>query len=729
MPDNGNSMVTDFGALVKRVEEKSVVLPDFQREFVWKEEEMQRKLVASVLAKMPVGSILLLNGSPKDYNCKLIGRNTDVESNEHDKVDFLLDGQQRITVLSNVFSNVIFDNLSNFRQLVAPMALKRRFFLKLPKWINSDNEKDLFGVHALSFPTNYSEPDYLSGDVLPDIVVMSFTASDGNPYNPNVQLSTNLTGFCTNYQEGYLIPLFLLVPTGDDRRIQHIKLSMAKTISAIAESIATEIQHKLTDYEIGSDERNNLIDDVFRDSPDDAIRSIKGTNDPSVIGLALDDKKVVWKTSFWEYLQSCIREMRLTQIKVDGTQRARAIDIYENLNRGGVSLNTFDLIMARVATVDRTNFNKRIVGAMIGDKQYDESVVPDYIQGHIRPYINNRTYNATTWTGCYNDNKNEIVSRYIDVFLDVFGLYFNNQAFDPDGFKVDYMKRDKILQIDPHFIHDNCEKVIRSIDRALFFFQSRCGIRNIQEINYSLIIVLVATVFLSDEYYSKKKCHDLLEAWYWSVLFNGDYDKDQNTEMIRDLGFFFGTFKGERNTDWIKNKKDHVLDRQFFSDKDLLLMNRAETEERTPKAIIKNFVCQYFLAKTYTGMFDDSETISVFNPDSRDLEAHHIIPLGSVSSIGESTKALRNKETHVCNSPLNFVYITKADNLDIGSKSLPEYAQKVQATALSSLCIQRAFNTINFDDASDVKSVLENRFVSLQGDVKNRITACLNSWH
>ena len=67
-------------------------------------------------------------------------------------------------------------------------------------------------------------------------------------------------------------------------------------------------------------------------------------------------------------------------------------------------------------------------------------------------------------------------------------------------------------------------------------------------------------------------------------------------------------------------------------------------------------------------------------------------------------------------------------NLGIGSKSLPEYAQKIQSTALSSLLIQRSFTTINLDDVDDVKSVLDNRFVTLQGNIKNRINTCLHSW-
>ena len=43
----------DFGEIVRKIAEDKMLLPDFQREFVWKDEE-QRKIVASVLAKMPI---------------------------------------------------------------------------------------------------------------------------------------------------------------------------------------------------------------------------------------------------------------------------------------------------------------------------------------------------------------------------------------------------------------------------------------------------------------------------------------------------------------------------------------------------------------------------------------------------------------------------------------------------------------------------------------------------
>lgn len=107
------------------------MLPDFQRNFVWRDEEKQSRLIASVLAKMPVGSILLLNSNSSDYAYKMVGckqRKTSSELEIQGEILALLDGQQRMTVLTNAFSNVVFEMAGSVANLVNKNALKRRFF-------------------------------------------------------------------------------------------------------------------------------------------------------------------------------------------------------------------------------------------------------------------------------------------------------------------------------------------------------------------------------------------------------------------------------------------------------------------------------------------------------------------------------------------------------------------------------------------------------------------------
>lgn len=92
-----------------------------------------------------------------------------------------------------------------------------------------------------------------------------------------------------------------------------------------------------------------------------------------------------------------------------------------------------------------------------------------------------------------------------------------------------------------------------------------------------MMIVLVAVIFLKDEWFNDKTVHDILEAWYWSSLFSGEYDKDQNIKMIAHLQTMVKTMQAssrKENVDWIANIKNYVLEAQNFSDEKFLLMER-----------------------------------------------------------------------------------------------------------------------------------------------------------
>lgn len=74
----------------------------------------------------------------------------------------------------------------------------------------------------------------------------------------------------------------------------------------------------------------------------------------------LESQRSTWASNMYTYLKFCITQINLSQIVLEESQRARAIDIYENLNRGGVSLDIFDLVMARVARVTSEPFYRRL---------------------------------------------------------------------------------------------------------------------------------------------------------------------------------------------------------------------------------------------------------------------------------------------------------------------------------------------------------------------------------
>ena len=106
-----NDTKTNLKEMIELIQKQELLLPDFQRGFVW-DIEMQQRLVASVLTKMPIGSILVLEADTEDFGCRILGRKDEVDTSGGNRnVNVLLDGQQRMTALANVFSNQLFLSL------------------------------------------------------------------------------------------------------------------------------------------------------------------------------------------------------------------------------------------------------------------------------------------------------------------------------------------------------------------------------------------------------------------------------------------------------------------------------------------------------------------------------------------------------------------------------------------------------------------------------------------
>jgi uncharacterized protein with ParB-like and HNH nuclease domain len=82
--------------ILRNVDKGKLQLPDFQREYVWGDDDV-RSLLASIAKAFPVGALLMLEtGSEVRFKPRLLAGVPDklIEPDE-----LLLDGQQRITYL------------------------------------------------------------------------------------------------------------------------------------------------------------------------------------------------------------------------------------------------------------------------------------------------------------------------------------------------------------------------------------------------------------------------------------------------------------------------------------------------------------------------------------------------------------------------------------------------------------------------------------------------------
>ena len=104
--------------LLRRVKEKSLTIPQFQRKFIWRESQV-KLLIDSISRSYPIGSLLILEKNP---NLVLSSKSIEAEiqdeflpghllqrdANSEIKPDgeaYILDGQQRTTSIARVFLN------------------------------------------------------------------------------------------------------------------------------------------------------------------------------------------------------------------------------------------------------------------------------------------------------------------------------------------------------------------------------------------------------------------------------------------------------------------------------------------------------------------------------------------------------------------------------------------------------------------------------------------------
>lgn len=719
---------TNLKKITEMIQSKDLLLPDFQRGFVWNVDK-QKALIASVLAKMPLGSVLLLESKVSDYGCRTLGRKDEPdlsEKNEKDDVYVLLDGQQRLTVLTNVFSNLLYYDYSgsgrldcDYNKLIS-VDLRNRFFLKIPSIEKLDERNDKFHLRELKFFLENPEsdvPDFLTGDIIEYIERYPFDEKTMETYAPHTEKPQKITNFCIQ-EEFYLIPLYLLIGNGDTSSETRLKTILKNIVEQVVqyrldqEYDVLEIfeeRKKFVEEHIETDYLEEIIveDEVKRDILEKKWMEMGETH---------------WADRMKQYLLSCVTNMDLHQIVVDDSNRNRAIDIYENLNLGGVALSTFELILAKAAKrklPENKNLYDVIVDCIQSAGEYDLNTLPDVMQNCFKNFAEeNLEYSAVEHMGCLDEKKNQLNVKYTEAFLNILSLVSYFPEYNVSKNDVQYIKREKILELTEHQICDNYRKACLGIDRACFFLQTRCGIRKMPEINYNLMLVLIGYVFTNEDYYHNKEVSGLLEAWYWSAIFSGRYDKDQNEHVIEDIENIIKTMNGEEDKAWIVEMKEKVLDMPGFSDEKTLLLQTSVI----PKNVLRKTICQFYLAKTYKDLRTE-EKLHAFSESAGTLEEHHIVPIGSLtrtykSMEAEEKKKARNDKSSIFNSPLNFAFITKKSNLEISNQNLDFYIQCCNQTGIYGLNIETTGETFTVEV---IEEILKKRYRSTKNEVEMQI--------
>ena len=318
----------------KSLGDGNLLIPNFQRKFVWDKENM-RSLLASLILNYPTGALLigtdakssdLASNKPvsieEDKLKQIYAKKAGISDDEGQKLsaieclekgtdfpcEFLLDGQQRISSLDIIFSDAYYKCYEDLKYNNCV-----RWFLNISK----------LGFEDLKWPKLNDIPHH---DVCEMVVFKDYRISKNGPYYPNESEST-LRNYCLDEavnDAGLLIPLDIIF----DLKTYDVNSDVISDYLQDGDLIIKEktiegkaSKEKYDAGDIDSDEHNKVISNLKK-------------------------RRNRWVAKLLELLNN-IKNFEFQVTEVPAKDFSRLAGIFSVINISGVSLSTFDLLVAK----------------------------------------------------------------------------------------------------------------------------------------------------------------------------------------------------------------------------------------------------------------------------------------------------------------------------------------------------------------------------------------------
>ena len=157
-----------FSSLVGEIEKGQIKIPQFQRDFVW---TMQKSagLVDSIIKGYPIGTFILWRTKERLRSVKDIGKQKLPDPEQGELVDYVLDGQQRLTSLFASLRGITLaredGRKDDFSEIFIDLDAEESGQIVITD-LEGKNEKSLISIKALltgnftllaSYPQEYHE--------------------------------------------------------------------------------------------------------------------------------------------------------------------------------------------------------------------------------------------------------------------------------------------------------------------------------------------------------------------------------------------------------------------------------------------------------------------------------------------------------------------------------------------------------------------------------------------
>lgn len=680
---SGYRNIKELLAIDEKRNGPKIILPDFQRQFVWKADQ-QRDLICSLLAGVPIGSFLIQEAAEDAFCHKPLCYNFFSKKKKSDNsllVGYLLDGQQRLSTIKSVISDIFHDKFiqslkdneydmrgientidlfkrksGGARQPMSPIneALKHRWFIKIDSIPDNESVIDklskLFGQgkEESAEPADYED------------FIHYYPLKSGSMWLKDDDLRRNA---CDQKR----IPLWIFQ---DDR--------------AGFRKIANEvILHALTK----KDKEKYPLD-------------TEETTRESITQIANVANEI---TSF---IADRILGAEVPCQTISANSIGFGVALFETVNTKGTHLDTYDLIVSRYGRNETGDSLNTLIYNFLSDT--DESfkkneklkyIVHEYEEKNFKDYA--IKYEDDIY-GIWDDKNNLPSPNFRKLFVNCLSLQNYKNIRPDEPLKIEAIKQHTILQsghnrtnnaslaITDTIIDKNWQTVVEGLMKIFEMLHIECGLLKLSDLRYQLLVLPLFWCLVSNQdgdvfSFENRKTLNKCQYWYWVSLFTARYQRNQNQLSIRDCerlrkflspseepfsAIFTDALSGDS-----ENELCSVLDvlnhtgRKAFCDQ----QSYPDHYSNLPRAACLQFLLS-IRPHDWVKKKDKNQaaTVSVVRCMSvkrekeegsdlktDDLDVHHIIP----KSASSSSRTDRNKMHNLINSPMNLTYISKQVNV------------------------------------------------------------------
>lgn len=522
--------------LIDNIDKDKICLPDFQREFIWKPNQLA-KLIESVVRQYPIGTLIFLNANSNHKFKPRSFRGANPETIHPDF--FVIDGQQRL----NTFYLLL--RRPNKFEPFDPIEYKSKnykFFLKI-------------STHIENLPDEVDKPQF--------VISERIEKEEKKDYEWQGKKR--------------LIPVeFILY---EEYTNQWIKKALGHLQKKTRETY-----------------RKNII----------------------------NVRKIIEK-------YTCFIEIIKSELKPQDHY-----NIFELLNEAGTDLTIFDLLVAKLNSID----------IKLRDLWKDSQIkYPE-----IKKYDLDPKYILKTISLIRGTKRDEDVEKPTCANSDLLKLY---KEYEHKNGKKEFQ--------------EDWDEACKYIEKAIKEMRNSYGVYNKKYIPYSPMIITLATIIWWFEKYKKyqqrfkPKMKNRIKKWYWGSILYNVYDTATDTNISDH-------YLDLRN--WVcaqpHKKIPYKLNFQFSKKKILDILNKIDSSaDARYKAIISIPLMDYRAKDIYSNDFLVDAT----------LHDHHIFPDRFLKDIGIDDREL-------INNIANRMLITDKTNQEIKKRNPQEYLKQVDSKIL-----------------------------------------------